>query len=384
MKNPSSLSSSSPLSERLNNGCCGRVGPGRNGQERLASSGEASLSESYLTRAVTMRALDRQAAAEHRAWLNKYAEAEREIMLAQEKRLARRQERIAMMRRNLGDSVPEEVLTRVSWPRREMELFVDTLERMLLLGAGSCVARELRRVSTYKIDAARAKLRRPLYYAAENARRRALAEERRKVRRRTTTNLCPTKEAIFDAWQHIKDSHAAVIRFGSLLEDLECYLDNSLRRDEAGVIIGRNPGVKGWLRVHLPALHMRYTTVMRYKAAAKKLRQATELKDPMPASVIVAEDIAVPHLAVVRARALWLEITAGVPNHPTSLVARLDALLDPARIDDANMLAIWREKYESEITERTKYSWWRRRLNVRWKNPKKAMPEGGSGRGGGK
>ena len=220
MKNPSSLSSSSPLSERLNNGCCGRVGPGRNSQERLASSGESSLSESCLTRVVTMRALDRQAAAEHRAWLNKYAEAEREIMLAQEKRLARRQERIAMMRRNLGDSVPEEVLTRVSWPRREMELFVDTLERMLLLGAGSCVAREWRRVSTCKIDAARAKLRRPLYYAAENARRRALAEERRKVRRRTTTNLCPTKEAIFDAWQHIKDSHAAVIRFGSLLEDL--------------------------------------------------------------------------------------------------------------------------------------------------------------------
>ena len=36
-------------------------------------------------------------------------------------------------------------------------------------------------------------------------------------------------------WNRRRDSHEAAIRFGSLLEDLECYLDNSLRRDADGV-----------------------------------------------------------------------------------------------------------------------------------------------------
>ena len=73
--------------------------------------------------------------------------------------------------------------------------------------------------------------RRPRYYAVENERRRALAAERRKIRARTTTNACPTREAVLEAWNRRRDSHEAAIRFGSLLEDLECYLDNSLRRD---------------------------------------------------------------------------------------------------------------------------------------------------------
>jgi hypothetical protein len=29
-------------------------------------------------------------------------------------------------------------------------------------------------------------------------------------------------------------------------------------------------------------------------------------------------------------------------------------------VEDANMLAAWREKYANEITERTKKRWWRR------------------------
>ena len=46
----------------------------------------------------------------------------------------------------------------------------------------------------------------------------------------------------------------------------------------------------------------------------------------------------------------------------TALMARLDALTDPERVEDANMLAEWREKYANEITERTKRRWWRRML----------------------
>ena len=43
-------------------------------------------------------------------------------------------------------------------------------------------------------------------------------------------------------------------------------------------------------------------------------------------------------------------------------MARLDALTDPERVEDANMLASWRERYANEITERTKKRCWRRML----------------------
>ena len=67
-----------------------------------------------------------------------------------------------------------------------------------------------------------------------------------------------------------------------------------------------------------------------------------------------------PELAVVRARAIWLEVVDGIGPSATALMARLDALTDPGRVEDANMLAAWREKYANEITERTKKRWWRR------------------------
>ena len=262
--------------------------------------------------------------------------------------------------------------------------------------------------SSLRVAKLKAAERRPRYYAAENERRRALAAERRRIRARMTTNACPTREAILDAWNRRRDSHEAAIWLGSLLEDLECYLDNSLRRDEDGVIVGRNPGIKGWLSDNLPEVYGKYTTAMRYKAAAKKLKQVVELADPTPADVVLppaaaeragngkrdygADEIgnaggggsgevargrtegrgasgedaesgeAVPELAVVRARAIWLEVVDGIGPSATALMARLDALTDPARVEDANMLAGWRERYANEITERTKRRWWRRML----------------------
>ena len=284
-----------------------------------------------------------------------------------------------------------------------------------------------RRCCSRRVARLKAAERRPRYYEAENERRRALAAGRRKIRARATTNTCPTREAILEAWKHRRDSHEAAISFGSMLEDLECYLDNSLRRNEDGVIIGRNPGIKGWLCDNLPEIYEKYTTAMRYKAAAKKLKQIAELTDPTPADVVLprgaakrkdgakrdygadeamsddcgssceatggigerrgegcaeergercagkrgegrekghakgrGEDEAVPELAVVRARAIWLEVVDGIGLSATALMARLDALTDPERVEDANMLAAWREKYANEITERTKKRWWRR------------------------
>jgi hypothetical protein len=151
-----------------------------------------------------------------------------------------------------------------------------------------------------------------------------------------------------------------------MVHDLECYVDNSLLRDEDGAIVGRRGGVKAWLQENIPALYVRYTTVMRYKAMAKKLRQVVGLADPVPAEAVLAEPQAeVPDLAVVRARAVWLEVLEGVRGSPTALMERLDSLTDPERVEESNMLAGWRAKYENEITGRMKSRWWRRMARKR-------------------
>ncbi len=59
-------------------------------------------------------------------------------------------------------------------------------------------------------------------------------------------------------------------RIGSLVADLECFLDNSLIFDDGGAIVGRRGGVKRWLQENIPALYLRYTTVMPYKAVRAK------------------------------------------------------------------------------------------------------------------
>ena len=142
------------------------------------------------------------------------------------------------------------------------------------------------------------RLRRPFYYAHETARRRELAAARRKVTRRTTTAPMPTPEELLAAWNTRKDSREAMIRLGGMLQDLECYVDNCLKIDESGKVVGRNGGIKGWLSAKLPELLPKYTTLMRYKAMAVRLRQATDTHDPKPTAALLDET---PHHDVVAA-----------------------------------------------------------------------------------
>lgn len=274
----------------------------------------------------------------------------------------------------------------------------------------------LRMAATRGIAAMKNKAARGLHYEAEKAKRRAMAAERRRITRRTTMNPCPTKEQVLEAWRHARDSKESLVSFGSIIQDLECYVDNSLRRDEYGTIIGRNAGVKGWLHDNLPELYAHYTTVIRYKAAAKKLRQIVGLADPTPVEKILpasdkgkgagnvglcnygveklyatktriletgkrqegntakggcsetTKEDAVnqnanydcPSLEIVRARAIYLEAMEGVPDVTARVLARIDALCDPERTDEAAMLRSWREKYNREITVRRKDAWWKR------------------------
>ena len=146
----------------------------------------------------------------------------------------------------------------------------------------------LHRGISRRIAALRNKAARPAHYEAEKARRREMAAERRRVRRRSTLNPCPGRDSLREAWRHVRDSKESLIHFGSMMQDLECYVDNSLRMDESGRIVGRNAGIKGWLWDNLPELAEHYSLVMRYKAAAKKLRQVVGLADPTPVEAVLA------------------------------------------------------------------------------------------------
>ena len=130
-------------------------------------------------------------------------------------------------------------------------------------------------------------VRRPFYYARETERRRKLAAERRKVNRRHTTAPAPTPDEVLSAWNARKESREAMVRLGGMLHDLECYVDNCLRFDESGAVVGRNGGIRGWLRENLPELSPKYKTLMRYKALAMRLRQATDTRDPTPTSALL-------------------------------------------------------------------------------------------------
>ncbi len=132
------------------------------------------------------------------------------------------------------------------------------------------------------------KVRRPGYYEREKARRQALAHERRSTRRRTTLNPVPTPEALLAQFGRIRHNPREMLLFGSMLEDLEAYVDNDLVRDDDGRIVGRHGGIKQWLREHCPELGKRYHTVMRYKALAKRFKQVIDLEDPVPVAYALA------------------------------------------------------------------------------------------------
>ena len=141
------------------------------------------------------------------------------------------------------------------------------------------------------LDAHIRRLRRPTYYETERARRMELADERRRIRRRSTTNACPTPDMLRAAFKMARSSTTGMIRFGSMLEDLECYVDNSVVwSEEEGRIVGRRGGIRQWLRENASDLSERYKTVMKYKALAKKFRQAVGVSDPVPATAVLPPD----------------------------------------------------------------------------------------------
>ena len=131
------------------------------------------------------------------------------------------------------------------------------------------------------------RLRRPTYYERERERRQKLAIARREVRKHHTLNPQPTFDAIRTALHTARSSPESAIRLGSLLEDLECFVDNTLIHDSAGQIVGRRGGIKRLLQREAPDLFAKYSTIMRYKAMAKRFRQACGSAEPVPPATLL-------------------------------------------------------------------------------------------------
>ena len=131
------------------------------------------------------------------------------------------------------------------------------------------------------------RLRRPTYYERERERRQKLADARREIRKHHTLNPQPTFDAIRAALRVTRNSPEAAIRLGSLLEDLECFVDNTLLFDGHGRIVGRKGGIKRLLQREAPDLFERYSTIMRYKAMAKQFRQACGTGEPVPPEMLL-------------------------------------------------------------------------------------------------
>ena len=166
--------------------------------------------------------------------------------------------------------------------RRDTRLEGAAILLELFIGGSALAVWLIRRM----IDKHIQRLRRPSYYEIERARRLGLAEERRRIRKRRTINAMPSNKELLEAFGKTKDSVENMIRFGSLIEDLECYVDNT-PYFKSGHLIGRRGGIRRYLEREIPELYARYKTVMKYKALSRKFRQATGITDPIPAASLL-------------------------------------------------------------------------------------------------
>ncbi len=102
----------------------------------------------------------------------------------------------------------------------------------------------------------------------------------------------PAPAALREAWAAARGGRgrtAEALRLGSLLLDLEASLSANRLRGPDGRIAGRRPGLRGWLARHAPDLAPHYDSLLRARRLAQALRRAYGLRDPLPASLLLAD-----------------------------------------------------------------------------------------------
>ena len=113
---------------------------------------------------------------------------------------------------------------------------------------------------------------------------------------RTSSNPPPTLDELREAYRRRGESCEAMIRLGSMLEDVEAaycvgykfesYV-NAEMKDEYFIDYDAPwlTGIRGFLK-DAPDLLDKYKTLMRYKKLSADFREAIELYDPNPASLV--------------------------------------------------------------------------------------------------
>ncbi len=123
---------------------------------------------------------------------------------------------------------------------------------------------------------------------------------------RESSKAPPTLDELRVAFLHRNDSCENMIRLGSMLEDIEARY--CVGYEFSSTVVGRETfkyvdtdapwqtGIRGYIKTD-PFLLSKYKTLMRYKKLSADFREAVELYDPNPASIVfeaAAEDWLLP------------------------------------------------------------------------------------------
>ena len=105
----------------------------------------------------------------------------------------------------------------------------------------------------------------------------------------------PTGDAVREQYEKARGRGRVEekIKLGSMLLDAEATTDSSLIRDEDGEIVGRNAGLRGWIIDNCPELLPHYAALTGYRRLAWEAREAEDLFDPIPASLLLGPEPAV-------------------------------------------------------------------------------------------
>ena len=112
---------------------------------------------------------------------------------------------------------------------------------------------------------------------------------------RESSKAPPTLDELREAFLHRNDSCENMIRLGSMLEDIEArycvgyeFSSSSFGRETYQYVDTDAPwqtGIRGYIKAD-PLLLSKYKTLMRYKKLSADFREAIELYDPNPASLV--------------------------------------------------------------------------------------------------
>ncbi len=150
----------------------------------------------------------------------------------------------------------------------------------------------------------------------------------------------PAPEDIEDVWNLDPRTLCGRLRIGSRLADLEPTLDSRFvfkkARNGSRRIVARQPGLKGWMKNHVPSV--KYSTAMHYKKLATRLRQLVGLDPRIPLEWLLPDNeeslsVLTPadRQATVAARTKLSRLLADNPKY-THLVQAVESKLGIMRM----------------------------------------------------